>query len=75
MPVDDHPIHERTIEKPGTKWGCWNSERTTGYWVPTRNDDQWNKPTAWEWVEDRSSKHCVHKTQEPNDPKCEGCLK
>lgn len=78
MPLDpDNPYndiaHERTIEKPGTLWGCNNSPRKGAYIAPVRAFT--TSVFKWEVVADRSSKTCVHKQFNPDDPKCLGCPK
>lgn len=74
-PVADHPIHPLTVERPGTLWGCNNSERKAGYLVPVRPEA---RPLAythtWQWVEDRSSTACQY-DHKADDPKCAGCVK
>jgi hypothetical protein len=80
MPTDPDYVyadtpHERTVEKEGTKYGCWNSMRKIGYWVPVRNDDPESvDPMEWQCVIDRSSKDCKYDFRS-TDSKCEGCLK
>lgn len=79
-PVADHPIHPLTVEQPGTLWGCNNSKRTEGYWVPVRPEAPDSIAALkrhlhrWQWVRDRGSTACQY-DHKADDPKCAGCVK
>lgn len=38
MPVDDHPIHPKTVQAAGARYGCHNhpSRKGNGYYAPNR---------------------------------------
>lgn len=74
MPVDDHPIHERTREGVDARWGCWGRERyADGYFAPNRA----YRPDGLfvdmpKWIENGNSKTCKNDIS-ATDPKCAGC--
>lgn len=81
MPVEDLPVHPKTIRADGALWGCNNSQRQPGYWAP----DGYKMAQVGEcghkvvlpqmkWIEDTSSANC-HADTRFNDPACKGCKK
>lgn len=81
MPVDDHPVHPRTIRTDGTLWGCNNAKRSAGYWAPDGHKmaqvgECGHKVVLpqMKWVVDTSSVVC-HSPVRFDDPACKGCKK
>ena len=88
MPVDDHPVHERTkIDTETFRYGCFNrKEYATGYFVLTRVPDEHAvqiegaSSQAYvlrsEWVPYRMSRDCAtaRTGQAATDPICSGCV-
>lgn len=83
MPVDDHPVHPKTIRADGTLWGCNTSRpgytgRKPGYWAPAGyvlrevHDGMAVVEPLAKWVKDTSSLEC-HTTTRFDDPACKGC--
>lgn len=78
MPVDDHPIHPRTIRADGTLWGCNNAKRADGYWASNgykmaQIGECGHKVVLSQmiWVKNSSSTVC-HSPVRHDDPACEG---
>ena len=76
MPVLDHPVHERTIQKEGARNGCHNKPRPTpesGYWAPDRKfyPDGRFKVTCT-WIPFTMTTDCMY-DKSMSDPQCEGC--
>lgn len=82
MPVDDHPVHPKTIRSDGTLWGCNNAERKSGYWAPDgyktgQLEGCFTKAVVlpvMRWIADTSSTNC-HSEIRADDPACKGCEK
>lgn len=77
MPVLDHPVHARTIEKEGAVNGCWNKVRPTvgesGYWAPDRKyypDGRFE--VVCKWVPFVMTEDCMY-DKSMSDPKCLDC--
>lgn len=75
MPVDDHPVHPKTIQAAGTKYGCNNHKRKPShYYAPNRiyrNDGTFIntiKKIRTEWIE---YAECPAGS---NHPGCDGCI-
>ena len=75
MPVIDHPIHEKTVERSGAKWGCHNRERyADGYYAPNRSyrrDGTFANTLVW--IDNAMTKTCKNDIR-ATDPKCAGCV-
>lgn len=81
MPVDDHPVHPKTIRADGALWGCNNAERKPGYWAPdgykvaqSENGGHRVVLPQMKFIEDTSSLEC-HTVTHFDDPACAGCKK
>jgi len=84
MPVDDHPIHPKTIRADGELWGCNTSRpgyvgRKPGYWAPDGYKMAQDEANGYrvilpvmKWIEDTSSTDC-HTATRFDDPACKGC--
>lgn len=73
-PVEDHPIHELTVQKPGAKYGCHNRKPyASGYFAPNRvyNEDG-TYFTVLKRIPFVMTKHC-HNKPDVEEPMCEGC--
>lgn len=86
MPVDDHPVHPKTIRADGALWGCNTARpgytgRQPGYWA----SDGYKMAQVGEcghkvvlpqmkWIEDTSTREC-HTATRFDDPACRGCEK
>ena len=75
MPVDDHPVHPRTIQGAGAQYGCHSDKRpngmAAGYYAETRvytPDGMFSKKLVW--IPHNMSTKC---RQINNLPECEGC--
>ncbi len=82
MPTDPDYIHadvphERTVEKEGTKYGCWNSQRKECYFAPDRSYPGGSCspyiPTPVK-ITNTNSKECRYDFR-TTDKKCFGCEK
>jgi len=75
MPVIDHPIHEKTVEQSGAKWGCYDRKKyADGYYAPSRQhriDGTFSVGLVW--IENAMSKRCKNDIR-ATDPKCSGCV-
>lgn len=76
MPVDDHPVHPRTIQGAGAQYGCHSDKRpngmAAGYYAETRvytPDGMFSKKLIW--IPHNMSTECKYDT--PGDPCCQGC--
>lgn len=71
------------IEKPSNAHGCWNTPRKDGYMVRVgRTYDlrsvrqkRYLERQLLAFYEDKSTKECQHKINNPDDPRCAGCTK
>lgn len=71
MAVIDHEVHERTKQKQGAKWGCWNLERRR---EPLMVKDGFYPDGRQRFTEvpDFGSLECRNDIS-LSDPKCVGC--
>lgn len=75
MPVLEHSVSEKVIQKEGAKWGCHGIpfSGTTRYIAPDRRyreDGTWEnvqREIVTEWIPGRKNDGAV------GDPKCAGC--
>lgn len=83
MPVDDHPVHERTkIDVDTFRYGCYNHTPADGYFVLVRVPDEHAVQVAnasnqgyilrSAWIPHRMSRDCKY-DQRFNDPACTDC--
>lgn len=74
MPVIDHPIHEKVIEKQGAKYGCFNRKPySQGYLAPNRvYAPSGNFTMENAFVPHVMSNDCRY-DMSLTDRKCEGC--
>lgn len=75
MPVLDHPVHDKTRQKAGKKYGCYDKPRTTVGYVAF---DRQYKPdgtfvVVQRFIENEMSRPCRSFYLWDNDPMCEGC--
>lgn len=73
MPVDDHPVHEKTRIAADTIYGCHNRQPfAAGYYAPDRRyrpDGMFH--TVQKRITHELSRDC--KYDQPNDPRCGDC--
>lgn len=81
MPVEDLPVHPKTIRADGALWGCSNAKRQRCYWAPdgyrmAQVGEHGNKVVLpqMKWIVDTSSTDCHNDTRFV-DPACAGCKK
>lgn len=73
-PVDDHPIHPSTIQKQGTKNGCYNRKPfASSYYAP----DRIYRPDGTFYIVLKKIDYCMSTEckydMADGDPGCEGC--
>lgn len=74
MPVEDHPTHEKVIQKEGFRYeACQGKTLMKSYFVLTRKYGGYGYAMQLECVEDTSSKACRYMDYE-HDSGCTGCL-
>jgi hypothetical protein len=77
MPVEDHAVHHKVIEKAGTKYGCHNRQGfNEAYYAPNRFAGTTGHQPIW-WLERvripfTMSRECRY-DMSLRDVKCEEC--
>lgn len=77
MPVEDHPVHEKTRIGKDFRYGCFDrDEYNKGYWAPDRvwgDDGQFT--VGLKWIPYKMSRGCLtaETGQALTDPNCQGC--
>lgn len=74
MPVVDTPVHEKTVQKEGFRYGCHNRLRNgrMGYYVPERDITLSGVKYVATYIENAMSRDCRF-DMSLVDPGCEGC--
>ena len=78
MPVEDHEVHEKVIEKAGTRYGCFNRKSyADGYRAPNRYQTSDGYQAVFKieakFIPHVMSRECRSFDLWDTDPKCEGC--
>ncbi len=74
MPVEDHPIHEKTVLPKDFRYLCHNSPRSPHYLAPDRIYTGIHYSNTISVVENKMSVECRY-DQRHKDQACEGCRK
>lgn len=74
MPVEDHAVHEKTVQKEGFRYeACQGKKRKAGYWVLSRSySEAGHYDLCEELVSDTASRGCRYMDYE-HDSGCTGC--